>query len=242
VATSQEFIKRDRTARLLGVAYLLFQHRHGLTPQEIAERIGMHKRTVYRDLKALQDEVGVAVWQEGKRYGAEPTSFLPPLNLTLQEAITLFLTARLMARYADKRDQHVISAFGKLASIVPPPLAQHVHATAAAMANLPRNEAYERIFDILTTAWAGARKVRICYPWTHPDGRVFVHQRIVAPYFLEPNANGHSCYLIAHDSYTGQVRTFKVERIQSAELTVDTYEVPANFNLNERLQHAWGHQ
>ena len=28
VATSEEFVKRDRTARLLGVAYLLFQHPH----------------------------------------------------------------------------------------------------------------------------------------------------------------------------------------------------------------------
>jgi len=149
VATSEDFIKRDRTARLLGVAYLLYQHPHGLTPPEIAERIGMTVRTVYRDLRALQDEVGIAVWQEGRRYGAEPTSFLPPLKLTLHEAVTLFLSARLMARYADKRDQQVVSAFNKLASILPSPLAQHVHATVAAMADRPRNDDYERLFDLL---------------------------------------------------------------------------------------------
>jgi len=240
VATSEDFVKRDRTARLLGVAYLLYQHPHGLTPTEIAERIGMTVRTVYRDLRALQDEVGIAVWQEGRRYGAEPTSFLPPLKLTLHEAVTLFLSARLMARYADKRDQHVISAFNKLASILPSPLAQHVHATVAAIADRPRDDNYERIFDLLATAWAGCRKVRITYPWTHPDGRLFIHERVVAPYFLEPNASGHSCYLIGHDSYSNQVRTFKVERVRSAELTADTYEVPSEFNLDQRLQHAWG--
>jgi predicted DNA-binding transcriptional regulator YafY len=240
VATSADFVKRDRTARLIGVAYLLFQHPHELTPNEIAERIGMNVRTVYRDLRALQDEVGVAVWQEGRRYGAEATSFLPPLKLTLHEAVTLFLSARLMARYADKRDQHVISAFNKLASILPPPLAQHVHAAVAALADRPRNDSYERIFELLATAWAGGRKVRITYPWTHPDGRVFVNERIVAPYFLEPNGSGHSCYLIAHDSYTNQMRTFKVERIRSAELTADIYEVPSDFNVDQRLEHAWG--
>lgn len=56
-----EFVKRDRTARLLGVAHLLFQHPHGLTAPAIAARIGMNVRTVYRDPRALEEEVGVAV-------------------------------------------------------------------------------------------------------------------------------------------------------------------------------------
>jgi AcrR family transcriptional regulator len=46
--TQGEFTKRDRTARLLGVAHLLFQYPHGLTAQEIANRIGMTPRTFYR--------------------------------------------------------------------------------------------------------------------------------------------------------------------------------------------------
>src|SRR5262245_14483046 len=120
---AEEFVKRDRTARLLGLASLLFQHPRGLTANEIAERIGMNVRTVYRDLRALDEEVGVAVWQDGKRYGAEQTSFLPPLKLTLQEAVTLFLSTRLMARFQDHRDPHVIATFSKLASILPPPIA-----------------------------------------------------------------------------------------------------------------------
>ena len=39
----------------------------------------------------------------------------------------LFLSARLMARYADKRDLHVLDAFDKLATVLPSPVAQHVH-------------------------------------------------------------------------------------------------------------------
>src|SRR5262245_40127571 len=61
---ASDFVKRDRTARLLGVAYLLYQHPNGLTAHQIAERTGMHVRTVYRDLRALEQEVGVAVWQD----------------------------------------------------------------------------------------------------------------------------------------------------------------------------------
>jgi hypothetical protein len=39
------FTKRDRTARLLGVANLVFQHLRGLATLQIAERIGMNARS-----------------------------------------------------------------------------------------------------------------------------------------------------------------------------------------------------
>jgi len=39
------FTKRDRTARLPGVANLLFHHPHGPTETQIAERIDMNERT-----------------------------------------------------------------------------------------------------------------------------------------------------------------------------------------------------
>jgi AcrR family transcriptional regulator len=187
-----EFFKRDRTARLLGVAHLLFQHPHGLTAQQIAERIGVNVRTVYRDLRALEEEVGVGVWQEGRRYGAETTSFLPPLKLTLQEAVTVFLSARLMDRFKDYRDPWVVSTFNKLASVLPSPVARHVHASLASMADRPRDEHRNRVFDLLATSWADGLKVRIWYQGVHDDLAAPARERLLSPYFLEPNARGHS--------------------------------------------------
>ena len=35
------------------------------------------------------------------RFGALPTAFLPPLDLTLPETVTLLLSARAMARFED---------------------------------------------------------------------------------------------------------------------------------------------
>ena len=43
----------------------------------------MSKRTVYRDLRALESELEFPVWSEGGRWGVEPGAFLPPLKLTL---------------------------------------------------------------------------------------------------------------------------------------------------------------
>jgi predicted DNA-binding transcriptional regulator YafY len=235
----RDFVKRDRTARLLGVAYLLFQHPHGLTAHEIAARIGMNVRTTYRDLRALEEEVGVAVWQEGKRFGTEQGSFLPPLKLTLLEGVTLFLSTRLMARYQDHRDPHVIATFNKLASILPPPIAQQIQASLASLGGRPRDDNRARIFDLLATAWAEGRKVRIWYLPARA-GEQTATERLASPYLLEPNISGHTRYLIGHDSQSGQVRTFAMERVQQAELTDERFTVPEEFDASELLWHAWG--
>lgn len=233
--------KRDRTARLVGVANLLFQHPRGLTAHEIAERIGMTVRTAYRDLRALESEVGVALWEDRGRFGAERSSFLPSLKLTLHEAVSLFLSTRLMQRSQDHRDEHVVSAFNKLASILPQPFAQHVHATVAWLNERPVDTARAQIFDMVATGWAEGRKLRIRYPRTGPSGRgAPPNERLIAPYFVEPNPAGHGRYVIAHDATSGEVRTFKIERIEHAVLTGEHFEVPAEFDMAERLNRAWG--
>ena len=223
------------------MANLLFQHPHGLTAHQVAERIGMNVRTVYRDLRALESEVGVTLWQDGNRFGAERSSFLPPLKLTLHEAVTIYLSTRLMQRFQDHRDDHVVEAFNKLASILPPPLAQHVHATVAWINERPRDDTRAQIFDLVATGWAEGRKVRIRYPSSSLNGgSQQAQERVVAPYFIEPNPGGHSRYVIGHDSASGQLRTFKVERIEHAELTAETFDIPPDFDAADRLRQAWG--
>ena len=64
----EDRVKRDRTARLLMVVQVLrASGEHGVTPAEIAKRTGMAKRTVYRDLNAIQAELGIPVWSDGGR-------------------------------------------------------------------------------------------------------------------------------------------------------------------------------
>jgi predicted DNA-binding transcriptional regulator YafY len=62
----------------------------------------------------------------------------------------------------------------------------------------------------------------------------------VRPYFLEPLATGRSIYLIGHDESVGKMRTFKVERISQAILTLDRYDIPEDFDPAEYLAHSWG--
>ena len=61
--------KRDRLARLVRVVSVLRAHPDGIRPGEIARRIDVSPRTVYRDLKAIDEEIGVAVWSDGRQVG-----------------------------------------------------------------------------------------------------------------------------------------------------------------------------
>ena len=50
--------KWDKAARYLRIAMLLNDHPDGLSAQELADRIGVSKRTVYRDLDAMDSTRG----------------------------------------------------------------------------------------------------------------------------------------------------------------------------------------
>ncbi len=52
-------------------------------------------------------------------WGVVGEEFLPPLKFTLDEAMAVVLSARLMVRYADKYDPDLAAAFEKLEAVLP---------------------------------------------------------------------------------------------------------------------------
>jgi predicted DNA-binding transcriptional regulator YafY len=232
--------KRDRLARLLSVASILYSRgsgEAGVAVSEIAELTGMTTRTVYRDIRALEGELGIPIFQAGRgRYGIEKKYFLPPLRLSLPEAVVLFLAARLIARWSDEYDQAVISAFTKLADLLPQPIAQHVAATMLQVGRAGPNEPFTRNFATVAQGWADGRVVEFDYLPSSGEAR----RARVRPYFLEPDAAGRSVYLIGFDEAVDAMRTLKVERIRNASLTLDRYVIPDGFDPDRWLAHSWG--
>jgi predicted DNA-binding transcriptional regulator YafY len=233
--------KRDRTARLLKVEHILYEYRDGIRPGDIARLCGVSPRTTYRDLIALQEELKLPVWEKDCLYGIDRGHFLPPVKLTLQEALALFMSARLVARHSDERNLNFESAFDKLACVLPQPISQHVRDTVAEIAARREDDRFTRVLDILATAWATRKTVRIGHEWTSADGTYSkVYERKLDPYFIEPSDIGRSCYVIGHDHYSGEVRVFKIERIQQIELTADEYEIPEDWHAGKFLKSSWG--
>jgi predicted DNA-binding transcriptional regulator YafY len=233
------FGKRDRLARMLRVVAVLRGHPEGIRPAEIARRTGVATRTVYRDLRALETEVGVAVWSEDGLWGVVGEEFLPPLKLTLDEAMAVVLSARLMVRYADKYDPDLAAAFEKLEGVLPQPLADHVERTLDVLAQHPRDAGFSERVHRLTRAWAERRVVTLDYEPARYAPESAARSAVVRPYLIEPSLQTHALYLIGWDETRDALRTFKIERIRDVALTPRTFELPEGDGVESALRRAW---
>jgi len=236
---NEHFGKWDRAARYLKIAMILKDYPDGISAQALADRIGVSKRTVYRDVLAMDEQAGLPIWNDEGKFGLDKGAFLQPLALTLHEATTLFLAARMLAKASDEHDTELIGAFVKLASILPPVLAEHIQATVDAFSTTPANDRFTRVFRVLAEAWAKQRVVQIEYDAGVYDPKKGPRKTRVRPLAIEPSALTHALYLIGYDESRKARRTYKVERILSASLTPETFTPPETESPARELLKAW---
>lgn len=232
--------KHDRLARFYRVLRFLAAHPEGASVDAVAGFVGMSPRTVYRDLQALEGEIGIPLWNDGGRWGIVEGAFLPPLRLTLDEAVAFFLAARLTAQFADRYDPDTGAAFQKLAEILPPVVARHLERTIDVLASRPPDERLTRNLRLLARAWAERRVVELTYDTaTYSPGRPPRRSR-VHPYLIEASATTRALYLMGYDESRAAVRTFKLQRVLELSIAPDTFEPPDPAVVQEGLDRAWG--
>lgn len=231
--------KRDRLARFYRVLRVLESRgESGATVEEIARQTNVSRRTAYRDLRALEGELGIPVWSDGGRWGVEGSAFLPPLKFTRAEAMAVILAARLVVRYADEYDVDLAGAFGKLAGALPPVLSEHVNRSIEAMARRPTDAEYSHHLRLLTQAWAERRTVRFTYDASIHDRARRSREAVVRPWYLEPSLATHALYLIGWDETRAAVRTFKVDRIRDLSITPHHFDPPEG-TIDQAMRSAW---
>jgi proteasome accessory factor B len=231
--------KWDRAARYLRIAQVLHAHGEtGISAAALARQIGVSKRTIYRDLDAMDMDGGLPVWNDAGRFGLDADAFLPPLALTLPEAMAIFLAARLLTKATDELDPELIGALVKLAEVLPPVLAEQLHETATAFSDTPRDETFTRVLRGLTEALADRRIVEIEYAaGTYVPAKGMRRLRL-HPYAIEPSAQTRALYVIGKDEERGARRTFKVERIRSVVVTPDHFD-PWPATVATEMRNAW---
>lgn len=228
--------KQDRVVRLMALLRLAAaNNRQGLTTKELSDRLEVSRRTVQRDIRALQDPpLSVPFYEDEGRWKVAGEYFLPSLQLSLPEAMGLLLSARLSLRHADRSDQFTAAAYEKVASVLPDPIRREVAFTADALAGKRSDPAYSSVLGALFRAWAERRKVRVTYTVRG------TYERVLWPLFLEPSPLGHAIYLLAWDEKVGEPRSYKVERISSVAVQEERFTPPAGFDVGRHLAAAWG--
>jgi predicted DNA-binding transcriptional regulator YafY len=206
----------------------------GLSAIDLAERLQVDRRTVYRDLDFLSTQ-DVPLWQDGGRFGLNRTRYLASVRLSFHEALALVLAGLLLSRTIDERNVHVIAALRRLATIMPGQFAAHLERAANRVQSRGADQQQVGVLEAVADGWATGRKVRVQYR-SPRSGEV--HPRVIAPYALEPTAVG--IYVIGHDDWANAIRTFKIERLERAEILDVPYEVPADFDPEAYLATSWG--
>jgi predicted DNA-binding transcriptional regulator YafY len=218
------------TSRLLELLELL-QTKPVVTGRELGDRLRVDRRTVRRDVAALQ-RLGIPV--EGERgvgggYRLRPGYRLPPLMLTEEEAtaVVLGLTAarRLALGDADGTD----GALSKIHRVLPDVLRRRVEALEAALAftgpaitgEAPAGETVL----LLAEAIRRGRRVRLSYRSFEGERS----RRELSPYGLVVHAG--RWYLASYDHGRGALRTFRVDRITRAVIgDAAARAAPADFD------------
>lgn len=226
-----------RATRLIEIERKLRQRPQGYSAAELARDLGYSQRTIQRDLRDLESELNVPLMDApGRRYrimpGAAP---LAPVRFTLQEARAFYLACRLFARYADEQDPDGVTAVEKLAGTLPESIGRQMLQTAQIIHDRPARKLYTDVMRKLTDAWAGSHTVVMSYRSSGAEAAKTVH---LDPYLLEPLQFG--AYVVGFSHEHGEVRTFKMDRVQEIEVTSRSFDPRDVEQIVDQLGHSWG--
>jgi predicted DNA-binding transcriptional regulator YafY len=218
-------MKADRLLSLL----LVLDTRRRVTAAELAQRLEVSQRTIYRDLDALS-AAGVPVYAERGNGGGccLPDGYRVRLNgltITEAQALALPLPDRVLADLGLRKQASV--GLSKLLHALPETVraqAESAHQRIlvdSAGWDAPEEEV-QQLRALQEAVW---RSERIAMHYRRPNGTAV--ERVVDPLGLV--AKGSIWYLVA--AVEGQVRTSRVARIASVHLTGESGARPPDFDL-----------
>ena len=202
----------DTPARILQLLSLLQTPREW-PGGELADRLGVSRRTVRRDIDRLR-ELGYPV-QATKGsdggYRLVAGKAMPPLVLDDEEAVAIAVGLRAGAGHAvEGVDEASVRALAKLEQVLPGRLRHRVTTLQAATTPLTSGDGPSIAPETLTVmASAVAGRERLRFSYRAADGTE--SRRETEPYRLV--STGRRWYLVAYDLGRRDWRTFRVDRV-----------------------------
>jgi predicted DNA-binding transcriptional regulator YafY len=193
------------------------------TAAELAKRLGVHERTVRRDIAKLRElgygiEAATGPWG-GYRLGQGTQ--MPPLNLDDDEALVTAIALRQLAwRSPDSEGHAALNALVKLQRSLPRRVADSLRrfdSVIAEAGDSPEASAWGQVDPVVLAGLAGAcragERVRLSYR----DRRGTGSDRELEPRHVVRTA--HRWYLVAWDLTRGDWRVFRADRIRDVTVT-----------------------
>ncbi|KAA3656257.1 MAG: YafY family transcriptional regulator [Calditrichaeota bacterium] len=222
----------NRVDRLVAII-LLLQSRRVLRAREIAEHFSICLRTVYRDLRALE-EAGVPLAAEaGVGYSLVQGYHLPPVMFTHGEASALAIGGKFVEKLTDiSLQKNMRSALLKIYSVLPHDKQIYLTTLQETTSIIPRTlsatETNNNMIAQVQDAIARQKVVRIAYFANYSQKQT---ERSIEPVGLLYYAD--NWHLIAWCRLRKAYRDFRLSRIRELKVTEADFLARDDFKLAE---------
>jgi predicted DNA-binding transcriptional regulator YafY len=208
--------------------------RFGLTMEAMIRLSGVTRRTVYRDLDALQEARFPLTneTRDGRVYwmlGAPPFKPGTQPGFSLSELCALYLSRRMVEVLTGVTFQAPLQAvFGRFEQDLPPRMRQYLDQLPSALAAMPaegtvrRSAEYDRHVEQLLQAALNHREVEMVY---HSNLHKRTRSYTVHPYRIVYARGG--MYMFAFVPEYDQIRTFAMQRVRKMKL-LDSHFTPTH--------------
>ncbi|MBL1259282.1 MAG: YafY family transcriptional regulator [Thiotrichaceae bacterium] len=219
-----------RADRLFQIIQLLRKDRV-VTAREIAEKLEVSERTIYRDMQDLSLS-GVPISSEaGSGYRMLPGFHLPPLMFTEDELSALLIGARMVQVWTDKGlASAATQAMIKIESAVPEHMRDELERQDILVPDFGNDPSVSKRMQLLRVGIKALQKVEFSYK--REDGQP--SSRMVHPLGLF--YWGKVWTLTAWCELRDEFRCFRLDRMTHVSLLEDGYESVAGRTLQDYLQ------
>ncbi len=222
-----EYSEVNRLSRLTAIL-IQFQTKRIVTASELSQKFQVSKRTIYRDIKALESAGVPILTVEGKGYSLMEGYRIPPIMFTEKQANALILAEQLVLKNKDASFVKDYSeAIDKIKSILRYNLKDKANLLAdrTQFTEVINQERSSNNLSELQNALTNYNLVKIEY--INKEG--IPTNRLIEPFALLSTENW---YLIAWCRLRKEFRFFRLDRIQKMESLSENVE-PHNLTLQE---------
>lgn len=219
-----------RADRLFQIVSLL-QRRRFCTARQLAERLEVSERTIYRDVQDLVRSGVPILGEAGVGYRLDKGFDLPPLMFTLSEIEALVLGVRMVERWGDAELRDGAQAIlDKVEAVLPERERHKLHATALFAMSTAVPEAALTHLKSLRRATADRHKVQVEYV----DLKNARSQRVLRPLGLI--FWGQVWTLGAWCELREDFRNFRLDRITGLTPLRDRFELTPPVTLEDYVR------
>jgi len=235
--------KYSQAARLHTIIRLL-EARRGMTLDDLAEECDVDRRTIQRDLNAVE-EAGYTLaseWEEGRKVYSFLTKSrsIPPITFTLNQLMALYLLRSLGVHLAGTPFQaEIAELFRAITSVLPDRYVAHLERIARVSLPILQGardySGVARHVEGLRQALLHQYRVRLAYA---KKGLEEAEEYEFDPYTLVFHKGG--IYLLGYAHNRSAMRLFALERVRGVEVTRQRFEIRSGYEPERHFSSAFG--